>query len=56
VNADDRVAISEGANINDRSQQGDRDSELTGIVRDDAPINVKLNGVTEDPASANVNL
>lgn len=50
----DRVAILDSANINDRSQQGCRDSELAVIARDDEQINVKLNGVTEDPVSANV--
>jgi phospholipase D1/2 len=41
--ADDRVAILGSANINDRSQLGDRDSELTVIARDDLNVKVKLN-------------
>jgi phospholipase D1/2 len=43
--ADDRVAILGSANINDRSLQGGRDSELAVIVRDSAPVTVKLDGV-----------
>lgn len=43
--ADDRVAILGSANINDRSLQGERDSELAVIVRDSAPMTVKLDGV-----------
>ena len=52
--ADDRVAILGSANINDRSQLGDRDSELAVIVRDDAQIKVKLDGVHMDAVSAKV--
>ena len=52
--ADDRVAILGSANINDRSQLGDRDSELAVIVRDDEALKVKLDGVHEAPVSANV--
>jgi phospholipase D1/2 len=52
--ADDRVAILGSANINDRSQLGDRDSELAVIVRDDEQTDVKLDGVKNDPVSANV--
>jgi phospholipase D1/2 len=52
--ADDRVAILGSANINDRSQLGNRDSELAVIVRDDAPIQAKLDGVHSDPVSAKV--
>ncbi|WP_457932669.1 phospholipase D [Pseudomonas aeruginosa] len=40
--ADDRVAILGSANINDRSLQGDRDSELAVMVRDSEPLTVKL--------------
>ena len=43
--ADDRVAILGSANINDRSLQGERDSELAVIVRDSEPVTVKLDGV-----------
>lgn len=31
---DDRVAIIGSANINERSQRGDRDSELAAVIRD----------------------
>jgi phospholipase D1/2 len=31
---DDRLAIIGSANINERSQKGDRDSELAAIIRD----------------------
>lgn len=52
--ADDRVAVLGSANINDRSQLGDRDSELAIIVRDDAKVRVKLDGQTPDPVSATI--
>ncbi|MDA7086905.1 phospholipase D-like domain-containing protein [Pseudomonas sp. SA3-5] len=42
--ADDRVAILGSANINDRSLQGSRDSELAVIVRDSTPAQAKLDG------------
>ncbi|WP_043310726.1 phospholipase D-like domain-containing protein [Pseudomonas sp. ML96] len=45
--ADDRVAILGSANINDRSLQGERDSELAVIVRDSTPITIKLDGVND---------
>lgn len=45
VIADDRVAVLGSANINDRSQLGDRDSELAVIVTDDAEVKVKLDGL-----------
>lgn len=44
VIADDRAAVLGSANINDRSQLGDRDSEIAVIVNDDAKIKVKLDG------------
>jgi phospholipase D1/2 len=44
VIADDRVAVLGSANINDRSQLGDRDSEIAVIVNDDAKVKVKLDG------------
>ena len=31
---DDRLAIIGSANINERSQRGDRDSEIAAIIRD----------------------
>jgi phospholipase D1/2 len=52
--ADDNVAILGSANINDRSQLGDRDSELAVIVRDDAHISVKLDGIDISKVSASV--
>ncbi len=51
---DDRVAILGSANINDRSQLGNRDSELAAVVRDDEPIKIKLDGIHEDTVSAGV--
>lgn len=45
VIADDRVAVLGSANINDRSQLGDRDSELAVIVTDESKVKVKLDGV-----------
>lgn len=42
--ADDRVAILGSANINDRSLEGSRDSELAVIVRGRTPIEVALDG------------
>ncbi len=42
--ADDRVAILGSANINDRSLQGERNSELAVMVRDSEPLTVKLDG------------
>ncbi|UDM53381.1 phospholipase D-like domain-containing protein [Cupriavidus sp. MP-37] len=41
---DDRVVVLGSANINDRSQLGDRDSELAIIVHDDTPSSVRLDG------------
>jgi phospholipase D1/2 len=52
--ADDRVAVLGSANINDRSQLGDRDSELAVIVRDDEALKVRLDGIHEGSVSANV--
>jgi len=52
--ADDRVAVLGSANINDRSQLGDRDSELAVIVRDDEHMTVKLDGLHQDFVSASV--
>lgn len=36
---DDRLAIIGSANINERSQRGDRDSELAAVIRDTDMIN-----------------
>lgn len=52
--ADDRVAVLGSANINDRSQLGDRDSELAVIVRDDAKVSIKLDGENLDTVSSAV--
>jgi len=52
--ADDRVAVLGSANINDRSQLGNRDSELAVIVRDDEQVQVKLDGKHQYAVSANV--
>ena len=52
--ADDRVAILGSANINDRSQLGDRDSELAVVIRDDVSANVKLNNSEIDLVSKSV--
>ena len=53
--ADDRVAVLGSANINDRSQLGDRDSELAIIVRDDVQVHVKLDGIHSEPVSRAIN-
>ena len=42
--ADDRTVVLGSANINDRSQMGDRDSELAVIMHDDAPVSALLDG------------
>jgi len=42
--ADDRVAVLGSANINDRSMQGDRDSELAVIITDDTKAKTALDG------------
>lgn len=52
--ADDRVAILGSANINDRSQLGDRDSELAVIVIDEARHPAKLDGVHAVPVGKSV--
>lgn len=53
--ADDRVAVLGSANINDRSQLGNRDSELAVIVRDDEQKSVNLDGVKPVMVSSCVN-
>lgn len=52
--ADDRVAIIGSANINDRGQLGDRDSELAAIIWGEDEILRKLDGQTDDPVCENV--
>ncbi|KAJ1309919.1 hypothetical protein OPQ81_006678 [Rhizoctonia solani] len=41
---DDRVVIIGSANINDRSQRGDRDSELAAVIRDTDMIESRMAG------------
>jgi phospholipase D1/2 len=47
---DDRLAIIGSANINERSQRGDRDSELAAVIRDTDMIDgygtIFMTGVT----------
>ncbi|KAK6360629.1 hypothetical protein TWF730_006765 [Orbilia blumenaviensis] len=42
--ADDRIAICGSANINDRSQLGDHDSEIAIIIEDQTPLQSLMNG------------
>ncbi|KAE8150678.1 hypothetical protein BDV25DRAFT_153966 [Aspergillus avenaceus] len=42
--ADDRIAICGSANLNDRSQLGDHDSEIAIIVEDYNPVQSTMNG------------
>ena len=42
--ADDRVAIVGSANLNDRSQLGDHDSEIAVIVQDSTPVESFMDG------------
>lgn len=42
--ADDRVVICGSANLNDRSQNGDHDSEIAIIVEDPTPVDSYMNG------------
>ncbi|KAF2102573.1 phospholipase D/nuclease [Rhizodiscina lignyota] len=42
--ADDRVVICGSANLNDRSQLGDHDSEIACIIQDPTPIDSRMNG------------
>ncbi|KAL4931975.1 putative phospholipase D (PLD) [Aspergillus undulatus] len=42
--ADDRVVICGSANINDRSQVGDHDSEIAVVIEDRTPVPSKMNG------------
>jgi phospholipase D1/2 len=52
--ADDRVAVLGSANINDRSQMGNRDSELAVVITDDAPVTAKLDGQHDHPVAGKV--
>ncbi|KAL4861684.1 hypothetical protein BDV12DRAFT_203765 [Aspergillus spectabilis] len=42
--ADDRIVIYGSANINDRSQVGDHDSEIAILIEDRTPVSSKVNG------------
>ena len=42
--ADDRIVICGSANLNDRSQLGDHDSEIAVVVEDPTPVNSYMNG------------
>lgn len=42
--ADDRVVICGSANINDRSQVGDHDSEIAVVIEDRTPVPSRMNG------------
>ena len=42
---DDRLAIIGSANINERSQRGDRDSELAAVIRDTDMIDGQVDGI-----------
>lgn len=42
--ADDRVVICGSANLNDRSQLGDHDSEIAVIIEDYTPVQSSMNG------------
>ncbi|EAW14505.1 putative phospholipase D (PLD) [Aspergillus clavatus NRRL 1] len=42
--ADDRVVICGSANLNDRSQLGDHDSEIAVIIEDQTPVQSSMNG------------
>ncbi|KAG2416674.1 hypothetical protein HFD88_007890 [Aspergillus terreus] len=42
--ADDRVVICGSANLNDRSQLGDHDSEIAIIIEDHTPVQSTMNG------------
>uniref|UniRef100_A0A1D1XTW8 phospholipase D n=1 Tax=Anthurium amnicola TaxID=1678845 RepID=A0A1D1XTW8_9ARAE len=42
--ADDRIVICGSANLNDRSQNGDHDSEIAAVIEDKDYINSKMNG------------
>lgn len=53
--ADDRVAILGSANINDRSLNGMRDSELAVIVRDSEPTPVMLDGKAMHQVGKSIN-
>ena len=42
--ADDRIVICGSANLNDRSQLGDHDSEIACIIEDTTPVDAYMNG------------
>jgi phospholipase D1/2 len=47
---DDRLAIIGSANINERSQRGDRDSELAAVIRDTDMIDRLVHRIRCNPA------
>jgi phosphatidylserine/phosphatidylglycerophosphate/cardiolipin synthase-like enzyme len=52
--ADDRIAILGSANINDRSQMGDRDSELAVVVAGSTSLPTSINGRMQYPVCPQV--
>ncbi|KAF2429228.1 phospholipase D/nuclease [Tothia fuscella] len=42
--ADDRIVICGSANLNDRSQLGDHDSEIAVVIEDHTPLESRMNG------------
>ena len=42
--ADDRIVICGSANLNDRSQLGDHDSEIAIVIEDHTPVASQMNG------------
>lgn len=51
----DRYVICGSANLNDRSQQGDRDSEVAVVIEDPATRPSRMNGGDVQPTSNNSN-
>jgi phospholipase D1/2 len=45
---DDRLAIIGSANINERSQRGERDSELAAVIRDTDMIDGRVDNIMEE--------
>jgi len=48
---DDSIAIMGSANINDRSMQGTRDSEIAMIVEDTKKVSINMNGIKTEVGS-----
>ena len=49
---DDRLAIIGSANINERSQRGDRDSEVAAVIRDIDMIDRSVSQVEKKKATS----